>query len=156
MGEINENEELKRMQSWCAAAEHCRSEVTEKLRRKGVPYDMADRIADRLEQEKYMDAERYCRAFIHDKLCFAKWGKQKIDQALYQKHLDPYLYRPLLNGIDAGEYLATLRTLLDAKRRSIHTENDYERNGKLVRFALSRGFAMDDVRRCMDLPDEDL
>lgn len=156
MNEINENEELKRMQSWCASAEHCRSEVTEKLIRKGVPYEVAGRIADRLEQEQFIDEKRYCRAFINDKFRFAKWGKQKIDLALHQKHLDPYLYRPLLNAIDAEEYIGTLRALLAAKRKSIRAENDYERNGKLMRFALSRGFAADDIRRCIDLPDENM
>ena len=35
-----------------------------------------------------------------------------------------------------------------------YTGSDYERNGKLIRFALSRGFAADDIRQCIDLPDE--
>ena len=154
MDGIDENTELKRMESWCAAAEHCRAEAVEKLVRRGVPYDMADRIADRLEKEKFIDERRYCQAFIHDKFRFAKWGKQKIDQALRLKKIDPYTYRPLLNRIDPQEYHATLQALLDSKRRSIRTGSDYERNGKLIRFALSRGFAADDIRQCIDLPDE--
>lgn len=154
MDEIDENVERKRMESWCAAAEHCRAEVIEKLVRRGVPYGMADRIADHLEKEKFIDERRYCRAFIHDKFCFAKWGKQKIDMALKQKKLDPYVYRPMLNEIAAEEYDAALLALLEAKRKSIRADNDYERNLKLMRFALSRGFAADDIRRCMNLPDE--
>lgn len=154
MDSINENEELKRMQSWCAAGEHCRWEVTDKLIRRNVPYDMAERIADRLEEDKFIDEERYCRAFINDKFRFAKWGKQKIDLAMRQKRLNPQTYRPLLDDIDPEEYHATLLALLTAKRKSIHADSDYERNGKLMRFALSRGFAADDIRRCIDLPDE--
>lgn len=154
MDGIDENTELKRMESWCAAAEHCRAEAVEKLVRRGVPYDMADRIADRLEKEKFIDERRYCQAFIHDKFRFAKWGKQKIDMALRQKKLDPYVYRPLLNEIASDEYGATLQALLEAKRKSIRAATEYERNAKLMRFALSRGFAADDIRRCIDLPDE--
>ena len=154
MTEINENEALKRMEAYCASAEHCRTEVTDKLLRWGLPYDTANRIVDRLEQEKFIDEERYCNAFIRDKFRFAKWGKQKIDQALRLKKIDPYTYRPLLNRIDPQEYHATLQALLDAKRRSIRTGSDYERNGKLIRFALSRGFTADDIRQCIDLPDE--
>lgn len=105
MNETDENKELKRMEAYCAQAEHCRSEVTDKLVRKGVPHDMADRIADRLEQDKFIDERRYSRAFIQDKFRFAKWGKLKIDLALRQKRIEPAIYRPLLAEIDTEEYL---------------------------------------------------
>lgn len=154
MTELNENEELKRMEAYCASAEHCRAEVTEKLVRRGVPYAMADRIADRLEQEHFIDEARYSRAFIHDKLRLAKWGRLKIDMALRQKKVDPYVYRPMLNEIDPEEYHNILQALLDAKRKSIRAASDYERNGKLMRFALSRGFAADEIRRCINFEDE--
>lgn len=154
MDETDENKELKRMEAYCAQAEHCRSEVTEKLIRRGLPYDMADRIADRLEQDKFIDERRYSRAFIRDKFHFAKWGKQKIDLALRQKRIDPVIYRPLLAEIDPEEYLAVLNALLESKKKSIHTVDDYECRAKLTRFALGRGFAADDIRRCIGSVDE--
>ena len=154
MNETDENKELKRMEAYCAQAEHCRSEVTEKLIRRGLPYDMADRIADRLEQDKFIDEERYSRAFISDKFRFAKWGKQKIDMALRQKRIDPVVYRPLLARIPSEEYLAVLAALLEAKKKSIHTTDDYECRANLTRFALGRGFAADDIRRFLGSVDE--
>jgi regulatory protein len=42
-----------------------------------------------------------------------------------------------------------LADTLRSKRKSIHAESDYERNGKLIRFAMSRGFEPDDIKRCM-------
>ncbi len=44
-----------------------------------------------------------------------------------------------LNEIDEDEYLPVLDNLLAVKRKSVHAENEYELNDKLVRFALSRG-----------------
>ena len=67
MIEITETDALSRVAAYCSTAEHCRAEVTEKLQRWGIPYDAIDRIINRLEQEKYIDEERFCRAFIHDK-----------------------------------------------------------------------------------------
>ena len=58
------------------------------------------------------------------------------------------------NEIDEEEYLSILDSLLTAKRKSIHAENEYELNGKLMRFALSRGFEMKDIRHCIQLSDE--
>lgn len=59
-----------------------------------------------------------------------------------------------LNEIDEEEYLSVLDGLLAAKRKSVHAENEYELNGKLMRFALSRGFEMKDIRHCIQLSDE--
>ena len=60
-----------------------------------------------------------------------------------------------LNEIDEEEYLSILRDLLASKRKSIHAADDYELNGKLMRFAMSRGFELKDIKRCIDIPDEE-
>lgn len=154
MTEITEPDALSRMAAYCSTAEHCRAEVTEKLQRWGIPYDAIDRILQRLEQEKYIDEERFCRAFVRDKYRLAKWGKVKIGQALQLKKISRGTFGPLLNEIEEEEYLSILGGLLTAKRKSVHAENDYELNGKLIRFALSRGFEMKDIRNCIELSDE--
>lgn len=154
MTEMTETEALNRVAAYCSTAEHCRAEIAEKLQRWGIAFDAIERILNHLEQEKYLDEERYCRAFINDKYRFAKWGKVKIGQAFQLKKISPFVYRPFLEEIDEEEYLSNLQKLLAAKRKSVHAENEYELNGKLIRFALSRGFEMKDIRRCMDVPDE--
>lgn len=154
MIEITETDALSRLAAYCSTAEHCRAEVAEKLQRWGIPYDAIDRIIGRLEQEKYIDEERFCRAFIHDKYRFAKWGKVKIGQALQLKKIPQRVYWQYLNEIDEDEYLAVLNDLLAAKRKSVRADNEFELNGKLVRFALSRGFEMKDIRHCIALSDE--
>lgn len=154
MIEITETDALSRLAAYCSTAEHCRAEVTEKLQRWGIPYDAIGRIINRLEQESYIDEERFCRAFIHDKYRFAKWGKIKIGQALVLKKIPQRIFSPFLSEIDEEEYLAVLNSLLATKRKSIHAENELELNNKLVRFALSRGFEMKDIRHCIALSDE--
>lgn len=154
MTEITETDALSRVAAYCSTAEHCRAEIAEKLHRWGIAYDAVDRILDRLEQEKYIDEERFCRAFINDKYRFAKWGKVKIGQALQLKKISSSVYWIYLNEIDEEEYLSILKKLLEAKRKSVRAENEYELNGKLIRFALSRGFEMKDIRRCIDVSDE--
>ena len=154
MIEITETEALSRVAAYCSTAEHCRAEITEKLQRWSIPYDAIDRILARLEQEKYIDEERYCRAFVRDKYRFDKWGKVKIGQALQLEKIPQSVYFPFLNEIDEEEYLSILSGLLAAKRKSVRAENEYERNNKLVRFALSRGFEMKDIRRCIPISDE--
>lgn len=153
--QLTDEEALNRVASYCSAAEHCRAEINEKLQRWGIAYETIASILNRLETEKYIDDERYCRAFVNDKYRFAKWGKMKIAQELYRKKIPSDMAWRHLNEIDEEEYLSILSGLLTSKRKSIHAKDDFELNGKLMRFAMSRGFEMKDIRRCIDLPEEE-
>ena len=153
--QLTDEEALNRVASYCSAAEHCRAEVNEKLQRWGIAYETIARILERLETEKYIDDERFCRAFVNDKFRFANWGKMKIAQGLYMKKIPSDVAWRHLNEIDDEEYLSILCDLLASKRKSIHAKDDYELNGKLMRFAMSRGFELKDIRRCIELPEEE-
>ena len=77
MNTITEEEALNRMAAYCSAAEHCKAEVNEKLQKWGLPYEVINRIIDRLVVEKFIDEERYCRAFemcIRDRSYFGLSG----------------------------------------------------------------------------------
>jgi len=47
-----------------------------------------------------------------------------------------------------------LRPLLESKRRTLKAATDYELNMKLIKFALSRGFDMETIRKCLTDVDE--
>ncbi|MBQ8224009.1 MAG: RecX family transcriptional regulator [Bacteroides sp.] len=151
---MTEAEALNKLTAFCSAGEHCRAEVAEKMQRWGLPYTTIERIEEQLVQEKYIDEERYCRAFVNDKYRFDKWGKVKIAQALQLKKIPSSVYWQYLNEIDADEYAEILNKLLTTKRKSVRAESEYELNAKLIRFALSRGFEMEDIRHCLNIEEE--
>lgn len=155
MKEITEQEAYLRLSALCAQAEHCRHEMLEKMRRWGLDEAVAERVATRLVSERYVDDERYARAFVRDKLRYQKWGRRKIEQGLWQKHIADDIRQRVLNHVDDEEYLSVLRPLLKQKRKGIKASSDYELNQKLLRFALSRGFTFDIIRQCLDVDDVD-
>lgn len=155
MKEITEQEAYLRLSALCAQAEHCRHEMLEKMRRWGLDEAAAERVATRLVSERYVDDERYARAFVRDKLRYQKWGRRKIEQGLWQKHIADDIRQRVLNHVDDEEYLSVLRPLLKQKRKGIKASSDYELNQKLLRFALSRGFTFDIIRQCLDVDDVD-
>lgn len=138
----------------CAQAEHCQWEMVEKMRKWEIPEEAQARIMERLVKERYVDDERFARAFAKDKVRYNKWGRRKVEQALWQKHIDEDIRKNVLNEIDDEEYLSVLRPLLKQKRKSIKAQNDYELNQKLLRFALGRGFTFDIIKQCIDVEDE--
>lgn len=151
----SENEAFLTLASLCAQAEHCQWEMTEKMRRWEVDESAQARIIQRLTKERYVDDERYARAFVKDKVRYNKWGRRKVEQALWQKHIDEDIRQRVLNEVDDEEYLAVLRPLLKQKRKSIKANSDYELNQKLMRFAVGRGFTFDIIRQCLDIDCEE-
>ena len=151
---MTEQEAYLRLTILCAQAEHCEQEMRDKMKRWELDGTVQDRIVARLVKERYIDDERYARAFVKDKIRYNKWGRRKVQQALWQKHIDADIQQQILDEIDESEYLAVLRPLLQQKRKSIKAQSDYEMNQKLVRFALSRGFTFDIIRQCLDVDEE--
>jgi regulatory protein len=156
MKEITEQEAYLRLSAFCAQAEHCRYEMLDKMRRWGLDEAAAERVATRLVSERYVDDERYARAFVRDKVRYQKWGRRKIEQGLWQKHIADDTRQRVLDEVDNEEYLNVLRPLLKQKRKGIKASSDYELNQKLLRFALSRGFTFDIIRQCLDIDNSDV
>lgn len=132
--------------SRCARRECCRQDLLDKLLQGGLTAEECERLLDRLEDEGFLDEDRYARAYTHDKLEYDHWGRIKIAQHLrtkgirrksidkaFEEVIVPAHYRDILRHILAHK-AATLR--YDATDR----EERYKAYQKLVRFAASRGF----------------
>ena len=154
MKQKTENDAYLTLAALCAQAEHCQWEMIEKMRRWEMSEEEQARVMQRLVSERYVDDERYARAFVKDKVRYNKWGRRKVEQALWQKHIDEDIRRRVLDEVDDDEYLDVLRPLLKQKRRSTKASSDYELNQKLMRFALGRGFTFDIIRQCLDVEEE--
>lgn len=150
MKEVSEQGAYLQLAQLCARAEHCQYELTEKMRRWGMSDEAQARVMQRLVSERYVDDERYTQAFVRDKIRYNKWGRRKVEQALWQKHIDKDIREQILNEVDDDEYLSVLRPLLKQKQKTLKGGTDYERNQKLVKFALQRGFTYDIIRQRID------
>lgn len=139
----------------CARSEHCQQEMLEKMRQWGVSQEEQAQVMARLVSERYVDDERFARVFVSDKIRYNKWGRRKVEQALWLKRIDKAIAAQVLDEVDDAEYVSVLRPLLKQKRRSTKAASEYELTMKLIKFALSRGFTMDIIKQCIDVEDED-
>lgn len=151
---ITEQQALARLTSLCASAEHCTGEMIEKMQRWELSEEAQARIMEHLINNKYVDDDRYCRAFVRDKMEYNHWGRRKIEQALYAKRVDKSIQKAVLDEIPDDSFISILRPLIAQKRRQTSAASDYEMNLKLMRFAASRGFTIDQIRTVIDAPDE--
>ncbi len=148
-----EQEACIKLSALCASAEYCEYDLRKKMRNwvlsVGENEDESERAKDRviakLRKEKFIDDERYAHAFVRDKFRYNHWGRVRIKQELRMRKIDANIIEEALEEIPEEDNLDTLRNLINNKRKSVKGKSDYEIRCKLIRFALGRGFQMDDI-----------
>ena len=153
--ELTAQQAFQKLAALCAKGEHCQQEMLEKMRQWGVSEEDQATVMARLAGERYVDDQRFTRAFVSDKIRYNKWGRRKVEQALWLKHIDKAIVAQVLDDIPDVEYISVLKPLLKQKHRSTKAASEYELTMKLIKFAISRGFTMDIIKQCIEVEDED-
>lgn len=151
---MTENDAYSRLSAQCAMGELCIHDVRKKMQRWEIANEVQQRVVERLLDERFIDENRYAHAFVRDKSRYNKWGVTKIRFELMKRGVDANNIDDALTEIDEEESLSTLRQLIESKRRSVKGKSEYEINAKLVRFAVSRGFSIQEVLKVISI-DED-
>lgn len=126
----------------CSQREMCPADIATKLQEKGMAYDEIDEVIERLTQEKYLDTARYAKAFVHDKLLFQQWGRQKLQYLLRMKGIADADIRQAFEEIEEEEYLAVLQKVLRTKLRTLRTDDPHTAVQQLAAFAQRKGFEL--------------
>lgn len=140
MKELSEGEALNKAAAYCTLCERCILEVCNKLGSWGVQQSVQQRIIERLKSEGFINEERYCQAFVNDKLRFNHWGRIKITAAMREKRVPNEFIAEALAQIDEEEYSAVLSSVIANKQKELKGATDYAAQQKIVRHAASRGF----------------
>lgn len=140
-----EEEAYLKLSALCAMSEQCCHDLMQKMRRWELAEELAERVVARLVKERFIDEERYAKAFVRDKFRYNHWGKVRIEQELKRRQIAQRYINEALEEIEEKDNLEALREMILKKRPSVKGKNEYEIKGKLIRFALGRGFQMDDI-----------
>jgi len=147
---ISEQAAYQRLSALCARTEYCIADMKGKMDRWELPDGAEQRIINRLQQEKFIDENRYAHAYVRSKFRFNRWGKDKIVRMLKMKGINDSDIEDALQEINETESDETLTSILEAKMRTVKYKTDYELYMKLLRFAVYRGFSLDDAKRCIE------
>lgn len=131
-------------EAYCAAAEHCMFDVRQKLQQWGATEAQIEDVLAHLQEARFVDEQRYCSAFVHDKLLYQGWGRMKMRAQLQAKHLPADAIRQALDGMDEEVYQTTLEKVIVGKQRSLKN-NDPHLREKIIRFCLQRGFTYEEI-----------
>lgn len=146
-----EQEACIKLSALCASAEYCEYDLSRKMRNwllcdnEDENEAVKNRVIARLRKDRFIDDERYARAFVRDKFRYNHWGVVRIKQELRLRKIDSNIIEDALTEIPEDDNLTTLRKLIETKKKSVKGKSEYDIRCKLIRFALGRGFQMDDI-----------
>ncbi|HNW51433.1 MAG TPA: regulatory protein RecX [Prolixibacteraceae bacterium] len=146
---ITVQQALSRAMEICSKSEKCISDIQQKLNDWGVEPADAQKIIKTLIAEKFIDEERYVRFYVRDKFRFNQWGRVKIAFMLRSKKIASGLIDIALQEITEEAYTELLTILLTDKSKKIRFVNDFDRKGKLTRFAQSKGFEFEVINEVL-------
>lgn len=147
---ITEQAAFNLLSTKCATTEYCCNDMRKMMMKWDLPDGADERILKQLQKDRYVDEQRYARAFVHDKFLYNHWGIVRIEQQLKLKGICQDIIDEAKTEIDANDSLKALKLILESKRKTVKGNNDYEINAKLFRFALSRGFSFSDINEVLN------
>jgi regulatory protein len=141
---------LNALMRLCSKAEKSSGDALRLMYRWGVPIAERQGVLDKLVEMRFIDDARYAEAYTREKSQLAGWGARKIAQNLYQKGVSKDIVAKTLAMLESDDQRAMLVKRLQRKLPTIKATTDYERRGKLLRYALSLGYDYDMVISVID------
>ena len=148
--EIVVKEAYAKMAQLCSRSEQCSTDIRKKMVAYEIMDELVEEIISKLKSEKFIDDERYVKAYISDKFKLNKWGKIKIRHYLKNKGLSDNLIETGLNEIDDEQYKKVLIATMKGKAKKVKSDNQFEKSGQIIRFAQSRGFEPELIHRYLN------
>jgi regulatory protein len=140
---------LQSLMRMCARSERSSGDALRLMKRWGVADDDARKVLARLQSDRFIDDSRYAEAFVRDKLNLSGWGAYKIRMGLrakgVSKEVIDEVVAPMLAATDMTE---RLEEMMQRKMRSLKYTSSYDAKTKLIRFAASRGYDMEQAIEC--------
>ena len=144
------------MQRYCSMREYCANDIRKKLKTRGCDPDETEAVIKKLVEDRFIDEERYCTAFVRDKSSLSGWGGRKIEFALRNKGLDGEVIKAALESIDpeaGGKVLERVvkRKFEELKKRRVKSDEDNAKiRERVIRFALTRGFTYEEILKVIN------
>ena len=131
---------LKKILHYCDYQDRCKKEIFTKLDSFELSESDKNFIVEFLQDEGYINDERYCRSYVKSKLNLKKWGVNKIKLSLLTKGVDREIVDNVISEIDQDSYKEELANLL--KNKKINESDPYKRKAKLIRYAVGKGYSL--------------
>ena len=117
-----------------------RKELSDKLRSKDVPEDLATRLLDRFEEVGLVDDEAFARSWVAGRQSAKGLARRALAQELRRKGVDDEVAREALDELEPEQEEQAARTLVRKKLRSLSRVDDVTATRRLVGMLARKGY----------------
>ena len=117
-----------------------RKELSDKLRSKDVPDDLATRLLDRFEEVGLVDDEAFARSWVAGRQSAKGLARRALAQELRRKGVDDEVAREALDELAPEQEEQAARTLVRKKLRSLSRVDDVTATRRLVGMLARKGY----------------
>lgn len=90
-------------------------ELKEYLKRKKYDEFLIEEVIEKLKEEKFIDNEKYVRAYVNDKIHLSSYGPYRIRSELLKFNIDEYIINEYLNTIDEEIWIKKIKKIIEKK-----------------------------------------
>mgnify|MGYP004469378773 FL=1 len=120
-------------------------ELKEYLKNKEEDTTIIEEVIDKLIDNKYLDDDRFTKAFIKDKLNFTNWGDYKIKNELKRLGVnEEIIYNNMIN-IDDNIYYERINKIIDKDISTNKKYNGIKLKNKIYNHLLTLGYSKEKV-----------
>lgn len=130
---------------WLARREYSRSELSQRLRQRGIAVEEIERTLDELAAAGYLSDARYAQAVVAHRV--GRFGKRAIVHALKERGITAADAQMALAPLAETDELADAQALWQ-RRFGVAPANDREK-ARQVRFLQARGYSLSTALRVL-------
>ena len=120
-------------------------ELKDYLKNKEEDTTIIEEVIDKLIDNKYLDDDRFTKAFIKDKLNFTNWGDYKIENELKRLGVnEEIIYNNMIN-IDDNIYYERINKIINKDISTNKKYNGIKLKNKIYNHLLTLGYSKEKV-----------
>ena len=142
---------VEKLKKYCSKQDKCQWDVINKMKEEGIDKKKQNKILKILNQQDYINEERYAKSFCRGKFRIKKWGKIKIINELKKKNILHIYISKGIQEINDTEYMQELNIQFQKKKNNINEKNEFIKNKKIASYLINKGyesnFVWDNIRQ---------
>ena len=137
---------IQKAQRYCVFQERSDFQAEKKLKEWGAAESTISKIIKHLQENDFLNQNRFIESFINGKLKYNKWGKIKIIVELKAHHIPEETINKYIGKIDDSLYQQILMDLIVKKNNELRKESNFQiKKQKIINYCLSKGFEFENI-----------
>lgn len=142
--------EIAKIRRWCAMQERCVVDVKIHALAMGLSEKETDQVIEALQEEGFVDEERYAKLYAGSKFRNKNWGRARISGELRARQVPEDIIQIGLSEIDEEEYRKRIIEMVEHKISVTDRSNTLLFKHRLAKPAIAKGYESSLVHEIID------